>query len=48
MRELHPVIGEIALPNKASIGLHKKLGFGKAAQFKEVGLKFGRWIDVGY
>jgi phosphinothricin acetyltransferase len=42
------VIGGIALPNEASVGLHEKLGFRKAAQFTEVGLKFGRWIDVGY
>jgi phosphinothricin acetyltransferase len=47
-RELHLVIGGIALPNEASVGLHAKLGFRKAAQFTEVGLKFGRWIDVGY
>jgi phosphinothricin acetyltransferase len=47
-RELHLVIGGIALPNEASVGLHEKLGFRKAGQFTEVGLKFGCWIDVGY
>jgi phosphinothricin acetyltransferase len=47
-RELHLVIGGIALPNEASIGLHEALGFRKVAHFSEVGKKFGRWLDVGY
>lgn len=47
-RELHRVIGGIALPNDASIKLHEALGFRKVAHFTEVGMKFGRWIDVGY
>lgn len=47
-RELHLVIGGIALPNEASVGLHERLGFRKAAHFTEVGMKFGRWTDVGY
>ena len=45
---VHTVIGGVALPNAASVALHEKLGFTKVAQFKEVGFKFGRWIDVGY
>lgn len=44
----HLAIGGIALPNPASIALHEKLGFEKVAEFREVGLKFGRWTDVGY
>jgi phosphinothricin acetyltransferase len=44
----HTVMGGIALPNDASIVLHEKLGFEKVAHFKEVGQKFGKWIDVGY
>lgn len=47
-RELHVVIGGIALPNDASAGLHEALGFRKVAHFSEVGKKFGRWVDVGY
>jgi phosphinothricin acetyltransferase len=42
------VIGGIALPNAASVALHENLGFTKVAQFKDVGFKFGRWIDVAY
>jgi L-amino acid N-acyltransferase YncA len=44
----HAAIGGIALPNEASIALHERLGFTKVAQFREVGFKFNRWIDVGY
>ena len=46
--KIHVVIGGIALPNEASIALHTKLGFEKVAQFKEVGFKFNKWVDVGY
>ena len=47
-RNLHCVIGGAALPNPASVALHEKLGFRKVAEFREVGFKFGRWIDVAY
>jgi len=45
---IHAVIGGISLPNEASVALHEKFGFEKIAQFKEVGYKFNKWIDVGY
>jgi phosphinothricin acetyltransferase len=45
---LHCVIGGAALPNPAIVALHEKLGFSKVAEFREVGFKFGRWIDVAY
>lgn len=45
---IHRVMGVIALPNSASIALHEKVGFKKAAHFSEVGWKMGRWVDVGY
>ncbi len=48
LRSVHCVIGGVALPNPASVALHEKLGFTKAAHFKEVGWKFDEWIDVGY
>ena len=47
-QKVHVVIGGIALPNQASIRLHEKFGFRKVAHFKEVGYKFGQWIDVAY
>jgi L-amino acid N-acyltransferase YncA len=42
------VIGGITLPNPASIALHVKFGMKQVAHFKEVGYKFGQWLDVGY
>jgi phosphinothricin acetyltransferase len=47
-RGIHSVIGGIALPNEVSVRLHEKFGFEKVAHFRENGIKFGRWIDVGY
>jgi len=47
-RDLHTLIAVVALPNEASVALHEKRGFRKAAHFNEVGYKFGRWLDVGY
>ena len=44
----HSVIAGISLPNDASIRLHERFGMKKIAHFREVGFKFGRWIDVGY
>ena len=45
---IHAVIGGISLPNEASVALHEKFGMEKVAHFKEVGFKFGQWVDVGY
>ena len=42
------VIGGLSLPNDASVALHEAFGFEKVAHFRQVGHKFGRWIDVGY
>jgi L-amino acid N-acyltransferase YncA len=47
-RGFHTAIGGIALPNAGSVALHERLGFQKAAHYKEVGWKFEQWIDVGY
>lgn len=47
-RGIHSVIGGITLPNDASVALHEKFSMEKVAHFKEVGLKFDRWLDVGY
>ena len=47
-RGIHAAFGVIALPNDASVALHEKFGFARAALLREVGFKFGRWIDVGY
>jgi L-amino acid N-acyltransferase YncA len=47
-KDVHAVIGGIALPNAGSVALHEKLGFVPVAHFKEVGFKFEKWVDVGY
>lgn len=46
--ETHALIAVIALPNAGSVEFHEGFGYKKAAHFKEVGYKFGKWIDVGY
>jgi len=45
---INAVMGGIALPNPASIALHESFGLEKVAHFKQVGCKFGQWIDVAY
>lgn len=47
-RGMHCVVGAIALPNPGSVALHEKLGFAKVGHLREVGRKFGAWVDVGY
>ena len=47
-REINAVMGGIALPNHASIALHESFGMEKVAHFKQVGYKFGKWVDVAY
>ncbi|HGO5511893.1 GNAT family N-acetyltransferase [Streptococcus suis] len=36
----------IALPNPASLTLHKKRGYEQVAHFKKVGYKFDTWHDI--
>jgi phosphinothricin acetyltransferase len=38
----------IALPNDASIALHRLVGFEHVGVFRNVGRKFGRWHDVSW
>lgn len=45
---LHALLGGIALPNAASVGLHEALGFTHVGTLRQVGFKCGRWVDVGY
>jgi L-amino acid N-acyltransferase YncA len=47
-RNIHAILGHIALPNPASVTLHERFGFEKVAHIKQVGRKFDQWIDVGY
>jgi L-amino acid N-acyltransferase len=42
----HVMIGGIDAANDASIRFHARLGFERVASFREVGHKFGRWLDL--
>ena len=42
----HVLIAGIDADNIASLRLHERLGFEKVAHFREVGWKFGRWLDL--
>ena len=42
----HVMIGGIDATNNASIRFHERLGFERVAAFREVGHKFGRWLDL--
>jgi L-amino acid N-acyltransferase YncA len=44
----HVVIGGASTDQPASIALQEALGFEHVACFREVGYKFGRWLDVVY
>ena len=46
-RGFREVVGIIALPNPQSIALHREVGFAEVGVLKNVGDKFGRYIDVG-
>ena len=45
---LHTIIGGISTEQAPSIALHESLGFVKVAHLKEMGVKFGKRLDVGY
>jgi phosphinothricin acetyltransferase len=47
-RGCHAVIAAIVLPHAGSVALHEAFGFAQVGQLREVGWKFGRWLDVGY
>ena len=42
----HVMIGGIDAANTASLRLHARLGFAQVAHLREVGHKFGRWLDL--
>ena len=42
----HVLIGGIDADNEASLRLHEKAGFTAVAHFRQVGRKFGRWLDL--
>lgn len=44
----HVMVAAIESGNAASIRLHEKLGFTLNGQMPQVGVKFGRWLDLTF
>jgi phosphinothricin acetyltransferase len=47
-QQFHCIIGVIDAENQISIGLHESFGFEHVGTFKEVGFKFGKWLDAAF
>jgi L-amino acid N-acyltransferase len=47
-RGVHAMIGGIDAANGGSIALHERLGFTHAGTLRQVGFKFGRWLDLAF
>lgn len=45
-QRLHVMVGCIDADNHGSIRLHQRLGFRHAGTLRQVGFKFGRWLDL--
>jgi phosphinothricin acetyltransferase len=41
-------VAVVALPNDASEALHRALGFERVGVLRDVGRKFGRYIDTAW
>jgi L-amino acid N-acyltransferase YncA len=47
-QQYHVIIAGIEASNQVSIRMHASFGFAEVAHFKEVGYKFGRWLDLKF
>ncbi|WP_323670707.1 GNAT family N-acetyltransferase [Bombella dulcis] len=47
-RDYHVMVAGIESGNAGSIHLHEKLGFSAVGQCRQVGCKFGRWLDLTF
>lgn len=45
---IHSLIGVISLPNDISRELHRRFGFKLIGNFRESGVKFGKYVDVEF
>jgi L-amino acid N-acyltransferase YncA len=45
---LHVVLAGITLPNDASAGLHRAIGFEQVGLYRRIGYKAGAWRDVSW
>jgi phosphinothricin acetyltransferase len=48
LAEVHTQVAVIALPNDASEALHRSAGFEQIGVLREVGHKFGRYVDTAW
>jgi L-amino acid N-acyltransferase YncA len=46
--EFHTMIASIEATNDSSLRLHQRFGFEPVANFRQVGFKFGRWLDLKF
>lgn len=46
--EVHTQVAVVALPNDASERLHRRFGFERVGVLREVGQKFGRYVDTAW
>lgn len=44
----HAMVAAIEASNAGSIALHERLGFSRTGYMPEVGIKFGRWLDLAF
>lgn len=42
----HVVLAQVAADQEPSLSLHRSFGFQEVGRLREVGFKFGRWLDV--
>lgn len=47
-KDLHTMVAGIDATNEASLRLHRKFGFEQVGLFREVGWKFGRWLNLAF
>ena len=45
-QDKHVMIGGVDADNEPSLRFHERLGFVRAAHLRQVGFKFGRWLDL--
>lgn len=47
-QDYHVMVGGIEASNQGSIALHESLGFTHAGTMRQVGYKFGHWLDLSF
>jgi phosphinothricin acetyltransferase len=46
LQGFHALLAIITAENAPSVRMFEKIGYAKCAHYKEIGRKFGRWLDV--